>query len=149
MVRHPRAGSHVQPGARVMHHARRAFDPSDVRMLRGSRPGAVLLTGGSDGDDPAPLLHNAARLARARVQRTIVLAGNEAARDDAVALLTATGRTVVACANVAPRPGELVPGPARAAVAQLLPDHVLGGPLPSAAPRFRRMVRVGTPDVSC
>jgi uncharacterized protein (TIGR01319 family) len=107
----------------------------------------VLLTGGADGDDPAPLLHNASRLARARVRFPIVLAGNEAARDDAVALLTATGRTVVACPNVAPRPGELVPGPARAAVAQLYADHVLGGRAPSAAPRFRRMVRVGTPDV--
>ena len=64
-----------------------------------------------------------------------------------VALLTATGRTVVACPNVAPRPGELVPGPARAALAQLYADHVLGGRGPSVAPRFRRMVRVGTPDV--
>ena len=104
-------------------------------------------TGGADGDDPAPLLHNAARLARARVRFPIVLAGNEAARDDAMALLTATGRTVVACPNVAPRPGELVPGPARAALAQLYADHVLGGRGPSVAPRFRRMVRVGTPDV--
>ena len=123
-------------GSRVVHVHAGPMDPSDVRMLRGSRPGAVLLTGGADGDDPALLLHNAARLARARVRFPIVLAGNEAARDDAVALLTATGRTVVACANVAPRPGELVPGPARAAVAQLYADHVLGGRAPSAAPRF-------------
>ena len=53
----------------------------------------------------------------------------------------------MACPNVAPRPGELVPGPARAALAQLYADHVLGGRGPSVAPRFRRMVRVGTPDV--
>ena len=133
-------------GSRVVHVHAGPMDPSDVRMLRGSRPGAVLLTGGADGDDPAPLLHNAARLARARIRFPIVLAGNEAARDDAVALLTATGRTVVACPNVAPRPGELVPGPARAAVAELYAHQVLGGRNPSAAPRFRRMVRVGTPD---
>jgi uncharacterized protein (TIGR01319 family) len=134
-------------GSRVVHVHAGPMEPADVRLLRGSRPGAVLLTGGADGDDPALLLHNAARLARARVRFPIVLAGNEAARDDAVALLTATGRTVVACPNVAPRPGELVPGPARAAVAQLYADHVLGGRGPAAAPRFRRMVRVGTPEV--
>ncbi|HEX5813664.1 MAG TPA: glutamate mutase L, partial [Pseudonocardia sp.] len=134
-------------GSRVVHVHAGPLDPSDVRLLRGSRPGAVLLTGGADGDDPEPLLHNAARLARARVRFPIVLAGNEAARDDAVALLTATGRTVVACPNVAPRPGELVPGPTRAALAQLYADQVLGGRGPSVAPRFRRMVRVGTPDV--
>jgi uncharacterized protein (TIGR01319 family) len=133
-------------GSRVVHvHAGR-LDPGDVRVLRGTRPGAVLLTGGADGDDPAPLLHNAGRLARARVRFPIVLAGNGAARDDALALLSATGRTVVACANVAPRPGEFEPGPARAAVAELYAHHVLGGRGPAAAPRFRRLVRVGTPD---
>ena len=133
-------------GSRVVHVHAGPLDPGDVRMLRGSRPGVVLLTGGADGDDPTPLLHNAARLARARVRFPIVLAGNESARDDALALLTATGRTVVACANVMPRRGRLVPGPARAAVAELYARHVLGGRGPSAAPRFRRLIRAGTPD---
>ena len=133
-------------GSRVVHVHAGPLDPGDVRLLRGSRPGVVLLTGGADGDDPAPLLYNAARLARARVRFPIVLAGNDAARDDALALLAATGRTVVACANVMPRPGELRPGPARAAVAELYAHHVLGGRGPAAAPRFRRLVRVGTPD---
>lgn len=133
-------------GSRVVHVHAGPLDPGDVRVLRGSRPGAVLLTGGADGDDPQPLLHNAARLARARVRFPIVLAGNDAARDDALALLAATGRTVVPCANVMPRRGELVPGPARAAVAELYAHHVLGGRGPAAAPRFRRLVRVGTPE---
>jgi uncharacterized protein (TIGR01319 family) len=133
-------------GSRVVHVHAGLLDPGDVRVLRGSRPGVVLLIGGADGDDPAPLLHNAARLARARVRFPIVLAGNDAARDDALALLAATGRTVVACANVMPRRGELVPGPARAAIAKLYAHHVLGGRGPAAAPRFRRLVRVGTPD---
>ena len=132
-------------GSRVVHVHAGPLGAADVRMLRGSRPGVVLLTGGSDGDDPAPLLHNAARLARARVRFPIVLAGNADARDDALALLASTGRTVVPCANVAPRRGELVPGPARAAVAELYEDHVLGG-RGRAAPRFRRLVKIGTPD---
>jgi uncharacterized protein (TIGR01319 family) len=79
------------------------------------------------------------------VRFPIVLAGNADARDDALALLASTGRTVVPCANVAPRRGELVPGPARAAVAELYENHVLGGRGP-AAPRFRRLVKIGTPD---
>ena len=36
--------------------------------MRAARPGVVLLFGGADGDDPAGLLHNAGRLARARVR---------------------------------------------------------------------------------
>ncbi|HXV92590.1 MAG TPA: glutamate mutase L, partial [Pseudonocardia sp.] len=133
-------------GSRVVHVYAGALQPADVRLLRSTRPGVVLLVGGADGDDPAPLLHNAGRLARARVRYPIVLAGNATARDDALALLRGTGRTVVACDNVMPRRGELVPGPARAAVAELFARHVLGGRGSAVAPRFRRIVRVVTPE---
>lgn len=133
-------------GAHVVHVHAGPLEPADVRLLRGARPGVVLLLGGSDGADPAALLHNAGRLARARIRYPIVLACDAAARDDAVALLRATGRTVVVCDNVMPRPGELVPEPARAALAQLYTRHALGGRGPAVAPRFRRLVRVATPD---
>lgn len=133
-------------GSRVVHVHAGPLEPADVRALRSTRPGVVLLVGGADGDDPAGLLHNAGRLARARVRYPIVLAGNSIARDDALALLRGTGRTVVACENVLPAPGELRPGPARAAVVELYLRHTLGGRGPAAAPRFRRLVRVVTPD---
>ena len=133
-------------GAHVVYVHAGPLDPADVRVLRGHRPGAVLLIGGADGADPAVLLHNAGKLARARLRHPIVLAGNIEARDDALALLRATGRTVVACANVAPEAGELVPGPARAALAEVFARHVVGGRGATAAPRFRRMIRVMTPD---
>jgi hypothetical protein len=52
----------------------------------------------------------------------------------------------VACDNVVPRRGELVPGPARAALAELYRRHALGGRGPGVAPRFRKLVRALTPD---
>lgn len=133
-------------GAHVVHIHSGPLEPADVRALRTARPGVILLLGGSDGDDPALLLHNAGRLARARVRPPIVLAGNSVARDDALALLRATGRTVVTCDNVLPRLGEVAPGPARAAIAELYQRHALGGRGSSAASRFQRLVRVVTPD---
>lgn len=133
-------------GAHVVHVHAGPLEPADVRLLRSTRPGVVLLLGGADGDDPAALLHNAGRLARARIRYPIVLAGNADARDDAVALLRATGRTVVACDNALPRHGEFAPEPARAALAQLYQRHALGGRGPAVAPRFRRLVRTATPD---
>ncbi|MEJ3657788.1 glutamate mutase L [Actinomycetes bacterium KLBMP 9759] len=133
-------------GAHVVHVHAGPLEPPDVRALRGSRPGVVLLLGGADGDNPAALLHNAGRLASARIRYPVVLAGNSAARDDALALLRSTGRTVVTCENVLPRRGEIAPEPARAALAELYRRHALGGRGPSIAPRFRRMVRVATPD---
>ncbi len=136
----------VSAGAHVVHVHAGPLEPADVRLLRSSRPGVVLLVGGADGDDPAGLLHNAGRLARARIRHPIVLAGNTAARDDALALLRATGRNVVACDNVLPRRGEIVPGPARAALADLYRRHAIGGRGPAVAARFRRLVRVVTPE---
>jgi uncharacterized protein (TIGR01319 family) len=133
-------------GARVVHVHGGPLEPPDVRLLRSARPGVVLLVGGSDGDDPAGLLHNAGRLARARIRFPIVLAANSEARDDAAALLRATGRTVVLSDNVMPRPGEIEPGPARAALARLYARHAVGARGPAAAPRFRRMAKVATPD---
>jgi uncharacterized protein (TIGR01319 family) len=133
-------------GARVVHVHAGPLEPADVRLLRSARPGVVLLFGGADGDDPAGLLYNAGRLARARIRYPVVLAGNAAARSDAEALLRATGRTVLTCDNVTPQRGELVPGPARAVLVGLYERHVLGGRGPAVAPRFRRLVRAPTPD---
>jgi uncharacterized protein (TIGR01319 family) len=142
------AGHHVARtvGSRVVHVHAGPLAAEDVRTVRGSRPGALLLMGGADGDDPSVLLHNAGRLARARVRYPIVLAGNTEARDDAMALLRGTGRTVVACDNVAPAIGTVVAGPARQAVADVFAGHVLGDRGPAAAPRFRRLVRSTTLD---
>jgi ADP-dependent NAD(P)H-hydrate dehydratase / NAD(P)H-hydrate epimerase len=133
-------------GAHVVHVHAGPMEASDVRELRGARPAVVLLLGGSDGDDPSDLLHNAGRLAGARIRYPIVLAGNATARDDVAALLRATGRTVVTCDNVLPRRGEIVPEPAREAIAQLYRRHSVGGRGPAVAPRFRRLVRVATSD---
>ncbi len=133
-------------GAHVVHVHAGPLEPADVRLLRSARPGVVLLFGGADGDDPAGLLHNAGRLARARIRYPVLLAGNAEARADAEALLRATGRTVLACDNVTPRRGEMVPGPARAVLVELYERHVLGGRGPAVAPRFRRLVRAPTPD---
>lgn len=140
-------GVALSAGCRVVHVHGGRIDPADVRQLRTARPGALLVVGGADGDDPAPLLHNVGRLATAKVRYPIVLAGNAAAHTEALALLRAAGRTVTACDNVAPGRGTLVPGPARAALTRLYLRHTLGGRGPAVAPRFRRQVRLVTPDV--
>jgi len=136
----------MSAGCRVVHVHGGRLGPSDVRQLRAARPGALLVVGGADGDDPAVLLHNVGRLALARVRFPIVLAGNADARADALALLRAAGRTVTACENVAPSRDRLVPDPARAALARLYLRHTLGTRGPAVAPRFRREVRHVTPD---
>jgi uncharacterized protein (TIGR01319 family) len=121
-----------------------AGELSTVHDLRASRPDVVLLVGGTDGGDEKVLLHNAFRLARARLAVPVVLAGNKEARDTALELLS--GRTVVATDNVLPDIGELAPEPARAAIREVFLSHVIGGKGLSRGPRFRRMVSTVTPD---
>jgi uncharacterized protein (TIGR01319 family) len=132
----------LSAGAKVVHVS--AGPLSNVYALRASRPDVVLLVGGTDGGDEKVLLHNASRLALARVRVPVVLAGNKSAQPAALDLLR--GRTVVATDNVLPDVGELAPGPARAAIREVFLSHVIGGKGLSRGLRFRRMVRTVTPD---
>ncbi|MFP5019984.1 glutamate mutase L [Pseudonocardia phyllosphaerae] len=130
-------------GARVVGVYSGALESSDVRELAGQRPGVVLLLGGADGEDPGIVLHNAGRLARTRGGYPVLLAVDDAARNDALSLLRAGGRAVTTCPNVIPRTGEIVPGPARNAVTRLYERHVLGRSGEDG--RFTSLARTRTP----
>ncbi|HEY2098661.1 MAG: hypothetical protein QOI50_7055 [Pseudonocardiales bacterium] len=132
-------------GARVVHVQAGLLEPGGVRALRASRPDVVLLVDGVDAAAEGTLLRNAARLARARVRAPIVLAVHAPVRSDALALLKSTGRTVLATDAVLRSAGEVVPEPARAAVAELLGGHLVGGRGSATTARFRRLARQATP----
>lgn len=136
----------LSAGARVVHVSSGPLDGAGIRALRAVRPDVVLLAGGTDGGDTTVLLHNAHRLAVDRIDAPVVLAGNIEVRDEALALLLSTRRTVVVTDNVLPDVGELAPGPARAAIRSVFLDHVIGGKGLSRGVEFRRMVTTVTPD---
>lgn len=137
----------LSAGARVVHVAAGRLGASGVAALRADRPDVVLLVGGTDGGDAQVLLHNAARLAAARLRVPVVVAGNAEARAEALAVLGARGVPAIGSDNVLPRIGELRPAPARAAVREVFLRHVIGGKRLSKGPRFTAMVRGATPDV--
>jgi uncharacterized protein (TIGR01319 family) len=132
----------LSAGAKVVHVS--AGPLSNVYALRASHPDVVLLVGGTDGGDEKVLLHNASRLASARLTVPIVLAGNKTAQSAALTLLA--GRTVVATDNVLPDVGELAPEPAREAIRQVFLAHVIGGKRLSRGRGFRSLVSTVTPD---
>jgi uncharacterized protein (TIGR01319 family) len=134
----------LSAGARVVHVGAGRLDRPGLAVLRAARPDVVLLVGGTDGGDAEVLLHNAGALGRARLRLVVVVAGNAAVRDEALARL---GPTAVAAANVLPRIGELNPLPARAAIREVFLRHVIGGKKLSRGPRFTSLVRGATPDV--
>ncbi len=136
----------LSAGARVVHVAAGPLDGAGVAALRAARPDVILLVGGTDGGDGAVLLHNAGRLATARLRVPVVVAGNAEVRPAAAALLTGRRLPVTVAGNVLPRIGVLDPGPARAAIREVFLRHVIGGKRLSRGRRFASLVRAATPD---
>ena len=119
---------------------------ADVAALRAASPDLVLLVGGTDGGNADVLLHNAERIAKARLSAPVVVAGNADAADEVAALLASTGRRHVVTANVLPRIGVVAPEAARAAIREAFLTHVIGGKGLSRGRGFAELVRAPTPD---
>lgn len=75
---------------------------ADVEAVTRSRPGLVLVCGGTDGGDRDTVLANVAALAGVPTDAVFVYAGNRNARAEAGALLAAAGRRHVLVDNVYP-----------------------------------------------
>ena len=136
----------LSAGAKVVHVASGPLGGGDVAALRAARPDLVLLVGGTDGGNADVLLHNAGRLARARLAAPVVVAGNADAAPEVAALLAATGRRHVVTDNVLPRIGVVAPEAARAAIREVFLTHVIGGKGLSRGRGFAELVRAPTPD---
>ena len=136
----------LSAGAKVVHVASGAMTGADVTALRAAAPDLVLLVGGTDGGNADVLLHNARRIAKARLGAPVVVAGNTEAADDVAALLASTGRRFVVTGNVLPRIGVVAPEAARAAIREVFLTHVIGGKGLSRGRGFAELVRAPTPD---
>lgn len=136
----------LSAGGRVVHVSAGELTTDGIRALRAVAPDLVLLVGGTDGGNADVLLHNARRLARARLRAPVVLAGNAEAADEAAAALRATGRRHLVTGNVVPRIGEIAPDGARSAIRAAFLEHVIGGKGLSRGHAFADLVRAPTPD---
>ena len=133
-------------GAKVVHVAAGPMTTAQVATLRATRPDVILLVGGTDGGNADVLLHNASRLAKARLGAPVVVAGNVDVRAEVATSLESTGRRFVLTDNVLPQIGVINPDGARAAIRQVFLRHVIGGKGLSKGPEFAAMVRAATPD---
>jgi len=133
-------------GAKVVHVAAGPMTTAQVATLRATRPDVILLVGGTDGGNADVLLHNASRLAKARLGAPVVVAGNVDVRAAVATSLESTGRRFVLTDNVLPQIGVINPDGARAAIRQVFLRHVIGGKGLSKGPEFAAMVRAATPD---
>jgi uncharacterized protein (TIGR01319 family) len=136
----------LSAGAKIVHVASGPMTTAQVADLRTARPDVILLVGGTDGGNAEVLLHNARRLARARLRAPVVVAGNVEARAQVALELESTGRRFILTDNVLPKIGVINPDGARGAIREVFLRHVIGGKGLSKGPRFAAMVRAPTPD---
>jgi uncharacterized protein (TIGR01319 family) len=136
----------LSAGAKIVHVAAGPMTTAQVAALRATRPDVILLVGGTDGGNAEVVLHNGARLAKARLGAPVVVAGNVQARGEVALALESTGRRFLLTDNVLPQIGVINPDGARAAIRQMFLRHVIGGKGLSRGPQFASMVRAPTPD---
>lgn len=136
----------LSAGAKIVHVAGGAMTTAGVAALRATRPDVILLVGGTDGGNAEVLVHNASRLAKARLRAPVVVAGNIGAQAEVASVLASTGRRFILTDNVLPQIGVIHPQGARDAIRQMFLRHVIGGKHLSKGPAFASMVRAATPD---
>jgi uncharacterized protein (TIGR01319 family) len=142
----------LSAGGRVVQVSSGPLDAAGIAALRASRPDLVVLTGGTDGGNADVVVHNARRLAIARIPAPVVLAANIDAAHAASAELLGRGRRVTVTANILPEIGVLDPVPARRAIREAFLSHVIGGKgLSKGSSRvlgrtFAQLVKAATPD---
>lgn len=136
----------LSSGGAVVGVCSRPYDASTLaRALDRARADVVLLTGGTDGGNAAPLLDAARDLAAGSWRGPVVIAGNSNVASDAAGILA--DFAVEVADNVLPRIGVLAPGSARRAIRALFLAHVIGGKHLSSRPEFLELVRGATPDI--
>ena len=115
----------LSAGARITGVYSYELGREDLTDLERSRPDIVLLTGGTDGGNRTALLHNARALASLSQPFPVVVAGNRAAGEEAVAILRESGKDARPCANVMPRLDRLDIEPAREAIRMVFLERIV------------------------
>lgn len=112
-------------GARVVRSYGYELTEDEVGEIDDIAPDLVLLCGGTDGGNKTVLLHNASMLARGRVKAPVVVAGNKVVRQEAAAILRASGRPVYVSDNVMPSIDTLNVEPARQAIREAFMERIV------------------------
>ncbi|MGL5405745.1 MAG: glutamate mutase L [Propionibacteriaceae bacterium] len=117
----------------------------DIAALVAAKPDLILLLGGTDNGNSAPLLAAAKILGEAKLGLPLVVAGDAYVAEEVSFLLQDQPHTVAA--NVVPEIGVFRPLAAREQVREMFLKHVIGGKGLSRSNDFAQMVRGATPDV--
>jgi len=106
-------------GAKVVGTYPNGISSGDCKEIEQTAPDLILLTGGTDGGNKQVVLHNAAVLAKSKLDVPFIIAGNKMASDEAFELLSQAGKYAVVTENVLPELDVLNIEPTRSAIREV------------------------------
>lgn len=112
-------------GAKVIRTYSYELTAGDLDEILRLKPDILLLTGGTDGGNRDCILGNARALSSLPARFPVVVAGNRAARDECVRVLTEAGCEAIACENVMPSFNKLNIAPAQAVIRELFLKRII------------------------
>jgi uncharacterized protein (TIGR01319 family) len=136
----------LNAGARVDVVLAGRFSAEDVRGLEQKAPEIILFAGGTTGGQRKLVLANAHVLAEVETRARFVVACNGEIAEEVARIFGDAGKETEIVDNVMPAMLELNVEPARAAIARLFVEHVIGGKGLSRDPSFGEMVKMPTPE---
>lgn len=111
-------------GARVLEVLDHDLTRRDMEKISSLKPDMILLAGGTDGGNHACILHNAKKLAEAKLPVPIVVAGNKTAVDDIEDLFQEAELVYRVADNVMPRLNVLNVDPAREEIREIFMQRI-------------------------
>ncbi|MBN2219881.1 MAG: glutamate mutase L [Kosmotogaceae bacterium] len=100
----------------------------DRKKIEAVNPKLILLAGGVDYGEKETVIHNAEILRAVQQNVPIVFAGNVAAADDVLEIISINGREVHVVDNVYPRIDELNVEPTREVIREVFSRSIVNGP---------------------
>jgi uncharacterized protein (TIGR01319 family) len=136
----------LNAGARLIGTLSGELTDEHASCLASLAPEIVLFAGGTDGGQRTRVLRNAEALTGSVARSHVVVACNSDISEDVRKIFYRNARSATVVPNVMPHVGVTCFDEAREAVAQIFIRDVIAGKQLSRSPRFRKLVRMATPD---
>lgn len=112
-------------GAKVIRTFSFEISETEREAIEAIEPDLVLLCGGTDGGNREVIVSNARKLADAKGDFSIIVAGNKSADDEVTTILSASSKNFVITENVMPQFNQLNIEPAREEIKKLFIERIV------------------------
>lgn len=112
-------------GAKVVRTFSFEISEAEREAIETIEPDLVLLCGGTDGGNREVIVSNARKLADAKGDFSIIVAGNKSADDEVAAILSSANKNFVITENVMPQFNQLNIEPAREEIKKLFIERIV------------------------